>query len=64
MFLSPCPPNLNAAYDVSLYDGGQLLLVIRTKEPLLSTSRQGVQGLVCRPHHGKRLVDFHLEDGE
>lgn len=52
-----------AAYDVSLHDGGQLLLVVRTKEPLLSAGWQGVEGLVRGPQHGERLVDFHLQDG-
>lgn len=59
-----CSSYLRVAYDVSFNDGGQLFLVVRTVEPLLSFSRQGVEGLVRGPKHGKRFVDGQSEDRE
>lgn len=59
-----CSSYLRVAYDVGFNDGSQLFLVVRTVEPLLSFGWQGVEGLVCGPKHGERLVDRHREDGE
>lgn len=52
---------LGVAYDVSLHDGSQLVLVVRAGEPAPSFSWQGAEGLVRGPEHGERLVDGLLE---
>lgn len=64
LYIQLCSSYPGVANDVSLHSGSQLVQVVRAGEPALPFSWQGLEGLVCGPEHGERLVDGHLQHRE